>query len=43
MMALIKRLFIQLDEEMFLNMSKALARPHLENTNVIWHLSNKNS
>ena len=30
MMGLIRRSFIHLDEEMFLNLYKALVRPHLE-------------
>ena len=37
MMGLIRRSFIHLDEEMFLNLYKALVRPHLEYANVIWH------
>ena len=37
MMGFIRRSFIHLDEEMFLNLYKALVRPHLEYKNVIWH------
>ena len=37
MMGLIRRSFIHLDKEMFLNLYKALVRPHLEYANVIWH------
>ena len=36
MMGLIRRSFIHL-ESMFLNLYKALVRPHLEYANVIWH------
>ena len=39
MMGLIRRSFINLDEEMFLKLYKALVRPHLEYANVIWHLT----
>ena len=34
-MGLIRRSFINLDEEMFLKLYKALVRPHLEYANVI--------
>ena len=37
MMGLIRRSFIHLDEEMFLNPYQALVRPQLEYANVIWH------
>ena len=37
MVGLIKRSFVHLDDEMFLNLYKALVRPHLEYANVIWH------
>ena len=37
MMGLIRRSFMHLDKEMFLNLYKALVRPHLEYANVIWH------
>ena len=36
-MGLIRRSFIHLDEEMFLNLYKVLVRSHLEYANVIWH------
>ena len=35
MIGLIRRSFVHLDEEMFLDLYKALVRPHLEYTNVI--------
>ena len=34
---LIKRSFTYLDKNMFLQLYKALVRPHLEYANVIWH------
>ena len=37
MMGLIRRSFIHLDKEMFLNLYKTLVRPHLEYANLIWH------
>ena len=37
MMGLIRRSFIHLDEEMFLNLYKVLVKPHMEYANVIWN------
>ena len=35
-MGLFRRTFIQLDESMFVELFKALARPHLEYANTVW-------
>ena len=37
MMGLIRRTFINLDEDIFLKLFKALIRPHIEYANTTWN------